>query len=366
MSLLLFLSMLAVAAVPGPTDETSPAPPAVAAVLAPLPTTDELAGWSVLDYNAYVVDNQFAVMREIDHSLKAFVAAAPSEEAYEAFRRQVRESAHAGLTNARMLAPWKGDASFRDAIVLGYTVLLRVFDEDLPAMWAMTTKPEVRNADLAALEQLQRRIEEESAKTDQAVRDAQAAFARKHGFVLLKSDDVPVATLPPEFTAPGIPPADSVLSGNLHAGFALRYHNVLVDREVRIVDAANGFMGATSGDAEALERVRKEALVTIRAELAATRATEDWQGDDSLRLGLVTAGEQIERLLADDFATYTRLRQKAQLSQAEVDRLNAIAEASGPALQGAIDGFTAAQDAFHARWGVAAYDAWLREQGKIP
>ena len=40
-------------------------------------------------------------------------------------------------------------------------------------------------------------------------------------------------------------------------------------------------------------------------------------------------------------------------------------QSSGPALQGAIDGFTAAQQAFQTRWGVAAYEQWLREQGRL-
>jgi hypothetical protein len=364
--LFLLLSALVTAAVPGPPDDRAPVPPARAGALAPLPTAEELAAWSVVDYNAYIIDNQFAVMREIDRSLKAFYATTPSEETYEAFRRQGRQNAEAGLVNARMLAPWKGDSSFRGAMVLGYTVMLRIFDEDLPVMWTLVNKTEVRNADLAELEKLQRQLDDESTKTNAAIQEAQAEFARKHGFVIVDASDAPEYTLPPAFTAPGIPPADSVLAGATHAGFAMRYHNALVERQVRIMEAANAVMVATSGDVAELDRVREASLENVRVELAATRASEDWQGDDALRLALLELGERTERLLADDFATYTLLRQQAKVSAEEIDRLNAIAAASGPILQGAIDGFSAAQQTFQTRWGLAAYDQWRRELWKVP
>lgn len=338
------------------------APVVSAADLPPSPSSAEVTSWTAGDYNDHVVSTELALLRELAARVRGWSREAPGavDEAEAAARRkEVHDILERGLVAARELPPWHGDASFRDAIIDAYTVILGVTDRGVAQRQAVFARPTVRDQDLVDLEAIEVSVTGALDASERAVRDAQAAFARRHGFRLVQVDKVEMPDVP-RFGAPGLPPEGSRLDARTYVMLAMRYHNQFVGHQVQIVEAMNGFVLATSGPLDSLEDQRLRALAAVRAELAASRAEEPWQGDDSLRAAVIVMGEQIEDILETEGEEYTPLTTIKRFSKRDAEQFNGIGDRMESRFRAALEPFPRAQATFRRRWHLAEYEAWLQ------
>lgn len=322
------------------------------------PTSVDIRGWTVTQYNDTLVARQKEAVQGIYNAQAKMLALGPSQEVGVAFLAEMRQKVEAALVASQALPPWKGDAALRDALVETYQWTLERCDRDFAEMLDLAYRDEVHNADLARLEALNRGVREGSEALDLRTQAAQKGFAQRQRMIIVPSEQPVPAAEAPSFSAPGIPPEGSTLDGSVHVGFAVRYQNPLVAEGNRMIEAMNAFFDATGGPAEQVEPARQAALAAITRAREEAAAREDWQGDSSLRNAVVGLGDALTGLLNGEFATYAATFGKKKVKPAEVEALNEAVRAGNAGTQSAIAALNAAEIAFQERWGLTAYAAW--------
>lgn len=319
-----------------------------------------IKGWDAAQYNDALVDDLYGGFLQLQQNILA-VGALQDQASFDAGLLQLQADAQAALTRISLYPAYKGDTGLRDAIGSSFLWARQQTVSTLPELFALYQAPEVHNADLARAETLVTTLIVSGKAQDENVMAKQREFAKKNGYILVVPDETPFPALP-SFTAPGIPPEGSVLSGQVHMSFVLRYHNALSDRQTQMVGEVNTFFDATHGDLGQLAGARERALAAVRGHLVVFRATEDWQGDAGLRDALVRLGEDLEKALSGPFAEYVGLVSKVSLSKKEANKANELAGQGNADVQAAFDRFNPLYDAFRVRWHFAEYEAWAAAQ----
>lgn len=326
----------------------------------PAPAMVNTKGWTAAQYNDALVDDFYAGFVQMQQNILA-VGALQDQAAFDAGLAQLQADAQAALTRVSLYPGFKGDTSLRDAMGSSFLWARQQTQSTLPELFALYQAPEVHNADLARAETLVVTLIAGGKAQDELVMAKQREFAKKNGYILVMPDESPFPEVA-SFTAEGMPPAGSVLSGQVHMSFVLRYHNALSDRQTQMVGEVNRFFDATHGDLGQLPAARERALAAVRGHLVVFRATEDWQGDAGLRDALVRLGEDLEKALSGPFAEYVALVSKVSLTKKEANKANELADQGNAAVQAAFGRFNPEYDAFRARWHFAEYEAWAAAQ----
>lgn len=268
-----------------------------------------------------------------------------------------------GRARASALPPFEGDASLRDAVVASLDALDGLFENEFRVVVHTLRVEPPTAADVATAEAAWGRFVEVANQADQRVADAQTAFARRYGFVVIAAE--PPSDPAGAFVAPELVPAGSVLPANFHAILATGYYNRYIAGNNALVGGFGRLVEAGS-DADALDRARADLLVVATAERAFAESAEDWRGDGALRAALLTAATATQRACAADLPTYIGLLKKARLSRSEADAANAALARANEGVTTTTDALHAELEAFAVRWKLPEFQAWATQVGATP
>jgi hypothetical protein len=312
---------------------------------------------TVGEYNDQLVAVAADVMERVEDAEERFAFLEPGPR-YEAWRNASLEAVALGLAQVDAIPPRDDDEGFHAAVRDGFARSERIIREIVSEAFVLSSKEPVANADLARFEALYRELDAEAERVDGGIQAAQRAFAKRHQMRLVdrrprkhKERELP------DFEARGIPPEGSRLPGQVHTGFAVRYGNAFVDMQNELSRASGSVVRA---DDAALERTREEALRTVREIHGRAETAEPWQGDDTLRAGVLEMARALETSLAGPTAEYAKLAGRKDLTTEQVERANAAIDAMNTANRGAHEAYRAAEAAFRERWAIDAYMAWSK------
>lgn len=334
----------------------------------PRPTTAEVKRWSPAQYNDFIVSVDNTLIDQVVAQTRA-IGDTTDQSAFLSYIDQLKAILHEGRTTAALMPPYRGNSDFRDTVLQAYDEALIVMDKDMPRFAHLIFTPNVRNEDLAELEVLQAHINTTLDDAVKRISDVQAAFARRHRLVIIDNDRSGEADRAIEevfgapFSAPGLPPEGSVLDGDVHVSFALRYHNQMIDQHNRIIDSVNAVMDASHGDSSAFEDARTSAAAALTAEQLRCGEWGDWQGDDTLITANRALTERMLAMMEGDVATLTGLSKKAVLSAKKQRLHNNTADAVSIEVQDALADVSAQYGHFAERWHLLAYQAWQEQSG---
>ena len=337
--------------------------------LPPRPSAQEVQAWSPVQYNNFLAQVDTAILNQIVAQIQAKPVMA-DEQMFLSFIAQLKAVLHEGRRTCSLMPPYRGDSTFRDAFIESYDEVIVAFSEDLPAVARLTFQQNVRDEDLAALEAAQQRLDAVSATAVSRITTAQGDFVRRHGGQIVQNTEG--AALEQElreattatFTAPGLPPDDSVLGADIHCDFALRYYNQMIDSYNAAIDAYSALMEA-SGEPGALSAAIPETREALSVALETSSGWGAWQGDAGLQeantamvTGMLTL---LDGTVAELGVVYEsqHLRAKdatrAEILSTEIDTtIDALLNESGQAYEGYMD-----------RWHLDAYQQWLAAQGRL-
>lgn len=337
--------------------------PAAAGEATP-PAPVSIVGWDVVRYNDTIADAAFRATANANRAANQMPAFSTPED-FRAFQAQTLAAYRDALASIEALPAWKGDASLRDAALASMRWCVAFSDGGLSEMYELISKEHVQSADLDRLEELTRKADAEADALDASMRETQVAFAKKNRFLLVDQNErLPEVEERPDFSAPGIPPEGSALSGSVHVGFAIRYHNGLAADEVALVDAMNQFMDATHAQGPEVEQARKAALDAAKAALDSALSRGDWRGDAALQQSTVALGREVVDVLSGPAAEIASLLEKAPMKKKSVERYNALAEDMGARLDAALASWSSAERDFNQRWGLDAYMGWVQARSR--
>jgi hypothetical protein len=314
----------------------------------------------VLDASAYV-DALNEVGDETAERMEAAdreLAELPPIARFESFRLEGLAALRDGRERIERIAERPGDQGLR-ASTLAYLALgEQLFSEALPEAFELLSKERVKNADLARLEAVMAHIEDAPREGHARVTAAYRAYAKANGWRFRESAPDEDEPDEPPFTAPGIPPAGSRLGGDVHVGFAIRYRNEALDLHNMLTSSANRLVQAMNADGASIEAARKQELEQVRSVRALAEGLEPWQGDATLRDGLVACARGLERALTKPVRAFGKAVAKGFSSQKQVDAANALIAEINQAVDAAMKRSEEAEARFRARWAFDAYDAW--------
>jgi len=323
----------------------------LAAAFAQEPDTISIRGWSATDYNDHIVDISDRMWMRFD-LIDELSLVVPDEEAAAAELDLFLRACDEGIAALQQVPPYRGDASIRDSALQELHWMKAQYEgEGWVEVRDLYLKPEVLNADLERLESLTRTSIAQATALEETVLQAQEAFARKHRFSLV---DRPAPSLPegPEFSHPGLPPEGSVLKASTHAGFAIRYDGMVLDRQNAMVDALNVYIESPweghTGPASDLERER---------DLAA--GLEDWQGDASYRDAAVALADDLVGLLREHGPTVDKYINRLVLFPKARRSYDSSTLAIDEDSDAALARFAIEMEAFRDRWGITAWDRFV-------
>jgi len=280
------------------------------------------------------------------------------EQVFDGGLQHVVANINAAVAQFEAMPGWRGDTALRDTLVEYWSAIAQHLRVTVPELREISLIEAVTDADLARTEALSRQLDATDAKYQEEMEEVQAAFAVRNNLLLLPAPptaDVWTST----FTAPGVPPAGSSLDGEDYVSFPVRYNNHLTDRHAAMLGQLEGFFEATQGDPGLMEEALVDAVANIERELAEIAAIEPWQGDASLRDGLIVQGEVFRGLLNESYSEYTALMTKRRLKAAEQARVDELIEEGTEILERSLSDFDVVQVAYQERWGVAAWNVWL-------
>jgi hypothetical protein len=321
---------------------------------------------AVLSASAYV-DALNEVGDETAERMKAAdreLAALPPVARFESFRLEGLAALRDAREQIERIAERPGDQGLR-ASTLAYLALgEQIFGESLPEAFELFSKERVKNADLARLEAVMAHIEDAPRDAYTNVTAAYRAYARANGWRFRESAPPEEEPDEPPFSAPGIPPAGSRLEGEVHVGFAIRYRNEVLDLHNILTSSANRLFQAMNADGASIEAARKQELEQVRSVLALAEALEPWQGDPTLRDGLLACGRGLERVLEKPVRAFGKAVAKGFSSQKQVDAANALIGEINRSVEAAMKHAEDAEARFRTRWAFEAYEAWNEARPK--
>lgn len=251
-----------------------------------------------------------------------------------------------------------GDPGFRDACVAIADWLVATAEGPLVELGAIAHGGDSSDAAVDRADAIYRRLRVESEELDRAAGELQRRFLGAFGLELVPGAPLDLPPLPPDFTAPGIPPVGRELPGSFFAGLAVQHHNRLVAAEDALLGALQPFLLAVGAPGGACERARETARAALGAELRGLDDVGGWQGDTSLVDATRAFGEVVAGLLDGPGVELCALVARTPLPPADGERANALIDSTNRAAQAAYAAWQRAQADFQARWQLAAYDRW--------
>jgi hypothetical protein len=314
------------------------------------------------EYNNALVDASNEAIQRVRDAERE-LSYLPPVAHFEAWRQAASAAMRQGRAEVERIEERPFDQGFRAAVLESFDVADHVFTVSFPEVFLIQNKEHVVNADLAQLEALWREIHREIDRVDQQVRDKQRAYVRAAGGRVRETPEPPpVDAGPPDFAAPGIPPAGSLLPGQVHVSFAVRYRNEAIDLQNVLSSSANAVVGALNELPSELEAVRKEQLGEVRSIRKRAEQMEPWQGDATLRDGLVAMAKQLEGSLGGPVRDFAKLLKNGIESQRDADRANALVGEMNEAIRAAHEQFHAVDERFEARWMPPSFAAWQKDR----
>lgn len=338
-------------------------PPALAQQ-PPAPTVD-VRGWDVATYNNHLMEVEYTALLEVLAATQAHLDAR-DEQSYQAWVAELDRVTAAAIARLGAMPGFQGDTSLRDVLLGGHRALRGMLDAELAELHHILVKPEVRSADVARAEVLLRQVNASSQALQDQMVTTQQAFAARHGMILVPPPPRPELNPGPEFTWPGLPPAGSPLTAEQHASLAMRYHNELTQRTNTMLLASNTFLEASSQPGFDCEAARATALAAVQGELAQVRTVGDWLGDAALVDATVGFGELLEGQLQAQYGQFCAVFTNPRVKPAQVNAANRVAQDASAAAQAALNAWHSTAAGFRERWGLSAWEAWLRQQGRLP
>ena len=327
----------------------------------PTPPSVNVSGMSPVQYNDLIAELDYALGQQLAAALGA-VMRSNDPAAFETWRLQTIAQLQRSLEELRRIPSYKGDSTLIDSTIKPIEWFIHALELDLAELSALMNKPEVVNGDLDQAELLVKRYTEEGERLLAEQRAAQAAFAKKHRF-LLAYPDVPPIDAGPVFVAPQLVPPGSGLTAEQHVSFGVRYANNLLARQNALVDVLNAFMSASASPDFQCSAARQQALTALELPLLQARAVGDWRGDKALFEATVAFGALVEEQLTDDYARYCAVIEAKRPKAAELNEANRVAEAANQEVQRSLQAFNTTLQGFHQRWGVHEYEAWVASVG---
>jgi len=307
----------------------------------------------VSGYNNALVEIAGDVMERIEEAQHQFSYLEPGPR-FDAWRSTALEAVAHGLRNLDEIPPRHDDFGYHAAVRDGFVATERMIREIVSEGFALSAKEHVANADLVRFEALYRELEAECDRIDSQIRDAQREFAAANRMRLIERKRRRHAEFP-DFEARGIPPAGSILPGQLHVSFAVRYGNELIAIQNELSSASARVVQAEERE---LERTLEQSLRAVRMVRERVEELEAWQGDDTLRAGTLEMARTLEASLAGPTREYARFAGREALDEDEVERANAAVAEMNEANRAAHEAFREADARFRANWAVDAYQAW--------
>lgn len=327
----------------------------------PTPPPISVVGLTPVQYNDLIAELDYALGQQLAAAIGA-VMRSNDPAAFERWRVQTIGTLNADLAELRRVPPYKGDSTLVDATARSLEWFIRALETELAELSTLMTKPDVVSGDLDRAEQLVQSYTAEGKRHLDEQRAAQATFAKKHRFLLVEAE-MPAVDTGPVFVAPRLVPAGSQLTAEQHVSFAVRYNNVVLDRQNALVDVLNAFLAASASPDFQCSASRERAVAALGPALAQVRALGDWRGDASLRDALQTIGALIERQLTDDYARYCTTIELKRPKPAQINEVNRVAEEANKEMQAALGAFNASLAEFQGRWGLTEYAAWAASVG---
>jgi hypothetical protein len=313
--------------------------------------------WTALRVNAELVKLQNELVVEVRQMLVRAPLHASADE-FEVQRRAMLDVYRRYGERTRAVPALPGDPGFRDACVAIADWLVAAADGPLVELGAIAHGGESDDAVVDRADALYRRLRVESEALDDAAGEAQRRFLGAHGLELVPGPPLELPPLPPDFTAPGIPPLGRELPGSFFAGLAVQHHNRLVAAEDALLGALQPFLLAVGASGGACERARATARSALDAELRGLATLGGWQGDTTLLEATRAFGELVGALLDGPGTELCALVARVPLTPADGDRANALIDATNRGAQAAYASWQLAQAGFQQRWHLAAYGRW--------
>jgi hypothetical protein len=314
-----------------------------------------------VQYNDLIAGLDYALGQQLAAALGAAMRS-NDPAAFETWRVQTIAQLKRSLDELYRIPPYKGDSALIDSTIKPIEWFIHALELDLAELFALMTKPDVVNGDLDRAELLVKRFTAEGERLLAEQRAAQVGFAKKHKFLLLYPE-VPSLDPGPVFVAPHLVPAGSGLTAEQHVSFGVRYANHVLARQNALVDVLNTFMTASERPDFQCDAARKQALTDLELPLLQARAVGDWRGDKALFEATVAFGALVEEQLTDDYARYCAVIEAKRPKAAELNEVNRVVEVANQEVQRSLQAFNTTLEAFHQRWGVLEYEAWVKSVG---
>lgn len=327
----------------------------------PTPPSISVVGMTPVQYNDLIAELDYALGLQLAAAIGA-VMRSNDPAAFEAWRVQTIDTLNGELSELRRVPPYKGDSTLVDATARSLEWFIHALEIDLAELATLMTKPEVVSGDLDRAELLVKGYTAEGKRHLDEQRAAQAAFAKKHRFLLVEGD-TPTVDGGPVFVAPHLVPAGSLLTAEQHVSFAARYTNAVLARQNALVDVLNAFLSASAGPDFQCSASRERAVEALGPALAQARLLGDWRGDKSLSQALEAVGALVEDQLTDDYARYCATIELKRPKPAQITEVNRVAEEANKEMQAALNAFNALLAEFQGRWGLIEYAAWAASVG---
>ncbi|MBL8616403.1 MAG: hypothetical protein JNM72_12380 [Deltaproteobacteria bacterium] len=307
-------------------------------------------------YNDHLVGQEYRLARAVLHAaMLPRTSGAAAVEATKASCAQIDAAANSMAAEV----PFIKDGSLRDAITAALRGSAELCREDYVAVAqllnsAAMTEARLKEADAVYMAALA----EEQALHDQ-VRVAQAAFAKRHHFVLVEPP-------PLELPKPALPPLPETGLGfedHVIAATALSHHNHMLGQMNAAIEATNTLLSAPIQPGAPLA----EALPNVVTKVARARTACDeagpWFDDETLLEACVKLTNGLSRLLSGPMAELSLLTAEPKWSAGKAKKANAyIAEINGE-LPIYVALVQPAADKFQASWGSKELMAFQQAQG---
>lgn len=106
----------------------------------------------------------------------------------EVLREQLTKQCQSSVSVLRALPAYEGDTKFRDAGIALYTFYGQISAMEYKEMIDILKKDQIQSSDIDRLTTLEKEITKRETPLDDAFQNAQNAFAKKHGFTLIKNE----------------------------------------------------------------------------------------------------------------------------------------------------------------------------------
>lgn len=339
--MLSLLAGVALAGGPTPVERPRPAP------------AGRVSGAEAAEYVRQVIPQVQAVANPVRAQLTGVLLELGSSQA-EQRRLALCSAAKDGEAKLAAVSPFPSDDALREAGVTWARTIAAECEGDL-AKWIALRKPVVADADVAAAAEIGVPLEERLRRADAAWYDTVAAFSERHG-VRLTLNRHPLV---PEWDG-GAAPEGTQAPPRMVAQLAAAYVQQLEPPVKGVTDAYESWRAAVVQWKGPAGPAHTESKAKTGRALAALGRIDGYLGDAALIEAARQLGAAVSKVLDGEGAGITEKSIAGPTSQREVEALNQRLTQCDAEIDAATQQWNAAVAAFQDRWGVPAYQEWLK------